>query len=608
MTALLSPAHARKVWAKRTAHLLILAACLLPVLSFAWLGQYVRPGRDDFTHIGTYSDKAFWDAFLQAQTESSIGYSFLTVKILLDPLGYSVVQIFPALLMAALFFSITALLYRGLDAVRLVANRGLVALALGGMLLGASCAAIASPSALYAFQAAIKYSLPIVPVLLFALLLLHSACQPRVRGRRLWLRVLLGWTLCFVATGFSETFDIVLLLSSGLLLCLAPLAGGKWRRRCVPVLASGGFAIVTGILLLLSAPRLSDRAASRLLRPHIAERSTDEILAQILQAWLDHIGDPAAISSLALMLAAGLLVGMNLPKAHPSAREQARRETRLPLLLALVNQLLLIPLIWQHQSDQPIIFGRYSAGYFYVIAINLLLILGACLLLWQHRRAASSEATTAKATAYAGLAVVLLCFAPTQLRDMHWRAYLYLWLSAHSLLILLGWHVSRWLRADHVRLFAIGLGCLYVLILAGTAVVALPTNLFSGNDIPRTYTFVAHLFAWLGLAWGVELGWAFRSMSDSQKWLAAGALLLAVGLTAPIVADNVAMLPRWRTYAAEYDERFATIIELRAKGQRDIAIAPFSYDLTSYLGRAPLHDDVSLLLRYDIDSITLLET
>ena len=598
----------RQISAKRTAQSLFLALCLLPFLSFAWLGQYARPVRDEFIRTGTYAGKPFFEALQQGRIhDSSVGYSYLTVRILLDPLGYSVSQFYPALLLTVQFFCFSALLYQALSALGLWDNKRLVAASVGGLLLSAVCGSLPSIQALYYYEVALKYGLSIALVCLYLLLLLHVARQPNAKGRRFWICPLLAWVLCFVAAGFAETFDIVLLLGLALLFALALAAGGKWRRRCLPILASGASATVAGILLILTAPGLQSRVSSRLLRPHLAERSTEEILSQAAQAWLDHIGDPAALASIALMLAVGMLVGMSLPNAHLGARERAGRATRLPLLLALVSQLLLMPLIWQHQSDQPIIFGRYSAGYFYVIAFNMLLILGTVGLLWQHRRAAKSEATTAKATAFAGLAVVFLCIVPTQLRDMHWRAYLYLWLSAHSLLILLGWHVSRWLRADHVRLFAIGFGCQYVLILVGTAAVAVVTNLMSGNDIPRTYTFLAHLFAWLGLVWGVALGWAFRSMTDSRKWLVAGALLVAIGLTVSIVGENVEMLPRWRTHAIEFDERLAAIIEGHENGHRNYVFAPFSFDFASHLGVASMHGDAFLLLRYDIDSITLAE-
>lgn len=604
-TPLLSP-PARRIWAKRTGSLLILALCLLPALSFACLGQYARPARDDFRFIGTYADKPFWEAMQQGLTHDfSVGYSFLTVKILLEPLGLTVVQIFPALTLTILFSAIAALLFQVLDAFGMVANKKLAALALAGLLL---CAVFGNPLAfrgLYYYEAAIKYSLPIVPVVLFMLLLLHVARQPCIRGKRLRFYALLGWLLCFVAVGFSETFDIVIVLALGLLLVLTLLAGREWRR-CLLVLASGCSAAVVGLLLLLSAPGLQDRIIRRLARPNIADRSLEEILAQAMQSWLDYIGDPAALASIALMVAVGILVGLKLPSEKPNARPG--RTPRLPLLLVLVSQLLLLPVAWHHQSDQPILFGRFSAAYTYVIAMNALLILGAALLLYLQRRAASEQRVVAKAVATAGLVGILLCFAPTQLRDLHWRAYLYLFLSTHNLLILLGWHVARWLRSGHAQHFTIGLGCLYFLILAGAVVVALTVSMFSRNDIDRTYTFLAHLFAWLGLGWGLALGWTFRSMVGSRKLLAAGALLVAVMLTSSIVIENMTMLPRWRQYAIEFDDRLATIIQSRANGQRDLVFAPYSFDLTRHLRIGPMHEDAYFMQRYDIDSITLAET
>lgn len=590
---------------RRLATALLISLALLPVLSFALLGFFARPMRDDFLRIGTYTGLPFREAFQLGLNAFSAGYSFLTVKILLDPLGYTVVQLFPALLLTALLLCKTALLSQGLSAIGLVANRRMTALALGALLLCAVCAGLPSGQSLYYYEAAVKYSLPIALVVLFALLLLHVARQPRAqRTSAAW--ALSGGLLCFVATGFSETFAIFMLLALTMLATLALLAGGKWRRW-LPILASGGCATIAGILVILSAVGLQTRVERRMLRPSIADRSVDEVLAQALGAWFEHIVDPATFASFALMLATGILVGMALPNANVNAMARPGRATRLPQFIVLTSQLLLLPLIWQHQSDQPTFFGRYSAGYFFVIAINAVLILGFAMLLYRSRGGERSRTATTTATC-AWLACILLCFAPTQLRDIHWRGYMYLWLSAHILLIMLGWHVSRWLCADHARRFAIGLGSLYILILAGTMAVALATNMLSGKDIARTYTFLAHLFAWLGLVWGLYLGWSLQPAHSLRKMLSASALLVAVWLSATALANNVAMLPHWRQYAAEFDERLSTIIELRATGQREFVFAPFSFDLMNYLGFPSLHEDGYLHIRYNIDRITVTES
>lgn len=603
------PPPARHIWAKRTAYALLLALCLLPVLSFAWLGQYARTTRDEFRFTPIYADMTAWEGFVWGLNHDyTSAYARVAVRALLAPLGYSAPEVFPAMILVAQFVSISWLLYHALNALGLVSNRRLTAVAVGGLLLSAVCARLPTPQVLYSYEHALKYSLAIVPAVLYMLLLLYVARQPTVQDRRQWLWALLGWALCFVAAGYSETFFLVMLLGLGLLFCMALAAGGEWRRRTLPILASGISATVAGVALIMASQGFQDRAAGRWLRPSVSVRSADEILAQILEAWLDRISDPAWLAGIALMLAVGMLVGMNLPKTNRNRREQSQEPSRLPLFLALASQLLLVALIWPHQSDLPVIFGRFSASYFYVIAINSLLILGAALLLWQQWRGAIGPLTAAKAAAYAGLAGILLCFAPTQLRDIHWRAYWYLWLSAHSLLILTGWHLSRWLRPNHARAFAVGLGGLYVVILAGPAVVAAPTNIWSVGDIARPYTFLAHLVAWFGLAWGVALGWAFHSMMISRKWLAAGALLVVVGLSAPVVVDNWRMLPLWQQHAAEFDERLAIILDGQAKGQRHYVFAPFSFDWAEYLGVVSMHNDEFLLEDYGIDSITLAET
>ncbi|MCY4147616.1 MAG: hypothetical protein OXF90_14285 [Chloroflexi bacterium] len=357
---------------------------------------------------------------------------------------------------------------------------------------------------------------------------------------------------------------------------------------------------------MLSAPGLNERAESITRHPVVAGRSVQHTLSLAGTAWLDHISDPTALASFTLMLAAGLLVALVFARPAKTQTTSLGRIARKPLLFILAIQLPLLPLLWSHHSDYPSILGRFSMGYFVVIAINAALLIGVALLLWQRRRIESILIRHAHIVPCAALAIILLLFTLTQIRIIHWRANTYLWASIHSLLVVLAWQLSLTCRSSTVaRRFAVGIGSLYVIAWLGTAVVAFAVYFYSKEDILRTYTYLAHLNAWSGLIWGAFLGYLLNAVSGRHKWLKVGSLAAALWLGYTIVAGNLALLPKFQQYAREFDARHAHISELRQAGQRQFVFAPLSFDLPRYMSVAPFDTHHCPLFYYDIDEIDI---
>ena len=581
----------------------LLALCLAPMLLFAWLGWHTRPYTDDFCHITDFGQRDLWELILQQRNADNNGsYSTLVMAVALGPSGLAIVQIFPALLIALQFIATCALCNRSLRMLGISRHRLPIALGLAALLVGAVCASVLTRQAYYWFTASMKYSLPLALLPLFLLLTLHVAgAQARTLRLRLWM--LVGGVLCFFIAGFAETFTIPMLLGLTMLIAAAWRAGGNWRKRGLPMLGAGWLGSVASTLVMVTAPSIAVRAASSADRPGIAQRSLLDYLRQVADAWFSHLSDPEALAAFTLMLAVGILVGLWLPAIAARFDARAARREHLALLPALLCQVLLIPLIWTHQSDNAIFLGRFSLGYATVIAINGALIAGFAMLIFRWRRNGRQSACLLPC---ALLGMMLLCSTLTVGRDMHWRAYTYLWLTFHSLTLVLCWTMMARMDRQQARAYSAALGGLLLLALLGTALVAFVTILAKPQDAWRVYTFLAHANAWLGMGCGICVGQACRGMFGRDKWLKVAALLVALWLGGAIAVENLQLLPHYQAYARQYDEWHEMIVEGQREGQRQFTFTLPAYDLPHELRVWRSLQHRCRLSFYDIDPPTLL--
>lgn len=581
----------------------LLALCLVPMLLFAWMGWHTRPYTDDFCHITDFAQQDLWQLILsQRNADNNGSYSTLITAVALGPFGLAIVQIFPALLIALQFIATSALCNRSLRVLGVGRHRMAIAVGLAALLVGAVCASVLTQQVYYWFTASMKYSLPLALLPLFLLLTLHVAgAQTQTHRLRLWM--LVGGVLCFFIAGFAETFTIPMLLGLTMLIAAAWRAGGQWRKRGLPMLGAGWLGTVASTLVMVSAPAIAVRAISSADRPSIADRSLLEYLRQVADAWFSHLSDPEALAAFTLMLAVGILIGLWLPAIATRFDARAARREHLALLPLLLCQLLLIPLIWTHQSDNAVFLGRFSLGYASVIAINGALIAGSATWLYRWRR---NGRMSAQLLPCALLGMMLLCSALTIGRDMHWRAYTYLWLTFHSLTLVLCLTLLARMSRKRARIFSAALVGLLLLALLGTALVAFATILAKPHDAWRVYTFLAHANAWLGLGCGICVGQACRGMFGRDKWLKVAALLVALWLGGAIAVENLQLLPHYQAYARQYDEWHETIVEGRRDGQRDFTFTLPAYDLPHELRVWRSLQHRCRLSFYDIDTPTLL--
>lgn len=130
-----------------------------------------------------------------------------------------------------------------------------------------------------------------------------------------------------------------------------------------------------------------------------------------------------------------------------------------------------------------------------------------------------------------------------------------------------------------------------------------------GYIFSRTLAFATLLQLLSGWVWGVYVGCLIKRAhrgGAGMAWLWSARLLAALivlGIIASILVSQLRLVPRFSTYAREWDARHACIIDLRDSGQRDILIAPYSYDLSAYVSSRGLPMAQRSAYFYRVDSL-----
>ena len=571
----------------------ILAASLTPLLLFAYLGMHSRPLSDDHCHIYSAKQLDFLEYLIYWRGRIDGSYSDYMVRSLLSPLDTEVTKLFPSILIGVWILSTSALLAKGLKLLCVQRYRRVIALILSMQLVTAICSGLYSEMALYWYAASVKYSAPMVSLTLFLLLLLHAARGPLGR-RKKQLITLAGGLLCFISAGFAETLSIALFVSLSVLLsALWARSRSVYFQRWFPILVASLFAVIASMLVMITAPGVADRMSKMPnWNPKLVSLTNEDRLIQTWNTMLDRIADPAVFAGFGLLLAAGVILGLHMARPNRDKSCAQPQGARGILFFGLAVQIVLLPLLWSHTSDETIWFGKYSTEYFAVIVCNSILI-GSLLLLLRKQKLYDAIFTDL-CCVLPCIALLLICAIVSltkQYRGIQWQAYVYLWLSCQSMLfviaVLLSWHLPRPYR----RVFYGSLSSLFVITCLSIAAVALTGQVVSGRGIKRTFTFANHLIVWQGLAWGLFLGSSIKACCAQTRgrglWLLRSSALLTMALLLfGIIGDQLALLPKFHQFARDYDQRHLSILSQRESGERRIKTAPLAFDLSRYLNTA----------------------
>ena len=602
---------------KRSSILSWLAAALAlaPAALLVYLGQFSRMMSDDYCQIALGREMGAWGYMMHKLNTWSGGYANWFFKGAIAPLDTLIPQIMPALIAALWLVGLSWLVFQRLAHLQTDKPRRAVSAAIAALVIAASVNAFYSPQSFYWYAASTHYTLPLALLTVYMALAFWLTKRTRLP---IW-GLAAGGLLCFISAGASEIFIVFQLTFLALcLLAIFAFLRDSVRRSHALVFGVGWLATLIGLAIQLSAPGIFRRAAVDAEQLGQPIRSIPTLAAETLRLTFETIGHPPAFAGFVMLMAVGLLVMLasNKPQAAPKAAKPVRLALP-PLWLGLIFQLLYLPLLWGHASDQPQFFGRFSGGYMIVVGLHFVFIIGFPLLLWQRGRIQTQLQRRERGLSFfvsALLMTALLLFAFTQFRSIHYRAATYLFTSSLMFLIILFWQLSSLSAASATRRFSLLAVFAYAAAVICMAAIICAALFGRGFVDGRVLAPGAGLLALSGLFWGVCLGYLIKNIPPSQasqSWIrllkSAGlALVLVIGIG--IARGQAARLPVLQRYAQEWDARHQQIIAMRGGGQKTIEAAPLTWDLADDIRITTLADDPAnrcARLYYDVDAIVV---
>lgn len=577
---------------RRPIQWLLAVVCLAPALLFIYIGAFSRLTADDFCIIAMGLELDPWRVMLEYYNNWSGSYFSLFLRGALAPLDTASPSITPALLILFWLAGLYALMIRLLAGANIKRVR-VLSLTLAAGSGTAAINAFYTPQSLFWFSANLQYTLPLVMLTWYFALALWAV--QRARGEALWIPAIAGGAvICFLSAGTAEmTAAFQSLFFTLLMLAVFIFLRGSLRRQAVIVIGAGWLATLLGLLIHLMSPGVAIRSA---IYGHRSNPVRD--LPTLVSRTGYHVSrlmsDSEALAGFMLLLALGILAAFALRSRFPRAK--ARRAVQLerkPLFAGLAIQVICIPLLWHHTSDNPVFLGRFSPSFMTVAALNLGFLSTCLLLIWQRRRINDWLMEKREAWAFASaimLLVVMLLFSMTQFRSIHWRALAFLALNCHALLGILVWQLSSFLPIRFRQRWAAVVISAYLLTLITTAAIALVGVSRLGAPVLRTVTFASYFLTSLGAIWGVSLGLALQAAAAAHQvregwltWLKSGALAAAIFICAGMTLGHARLLPDLQVYAAGWDARHQYILEQREAGEREITVAPLAFSLPKYV-------------------------
>lgn len=455
---------------------------------------------------------------------------------------------------------------------------------------------------------------------MYLALLADNRLRSASGGQIAW-RATVGALMCFLSAGFSELFVALqaALLTLGLLFAPA-FIGGMQRRNVMLLLASAWLATIASAIVQSNSPGVAIRMQAESMSYAMTFREYLEWAARALDFSIQVVGYPRAFAGFALLFCVGF--GAALHYSRPRALEPSGNLCRLSRALhwlGLFSQLLILPLLWTHQSDDPLVLGRFNPAAAVVVTANALLILYFAIVIWGWRRisaAMARDTNLAWLHLCAFIAAALLLFGLTQLYDIHWQGNTYLYFSTLLLFLLLAGQLAASLRDTRRRFSLVAvLSTLVAWLLIGATIFIAFVSV--GYMQMRLLALASAAMVFSGLVWVACVGCSIKqwlNVCDASQqriaWLAICSVIVALMIGINIVSSQARRIPGFAGYAREWDERHQAIIAQRDRGERDIIVQPLRFNMPRFLGHT---QDREVLFRYalayyGVDSITALES
>ena len=582
------------------ARLALVLFSLAPALLFVYIGQFMRMMRDTYGVIER--SRSVSPFFLVMEFRSSWRGSFGDVFLfgVLGPFDSEIVRIMPAVIIALWMLGFVWLLLLLNAAAPRESARFTTAIALASLIVAATVNGFYSLEALYWYEAAVRYALPLALAVLSIALLLALTQRFRTWRHKRATAVIAG-LVAFAVASFSEmhlVFQLTALPFLGLVALL--LVDVSHRRQALFLITVGWLATIANGLAQVTAPGIGDRVewyvGGGVTTP---VRSLSELIPLTIELTFQYVTDQRVFAGFGLLFAAGLLASLTVSRTE--SRSSLKRTISLPALpvwVGLIVQILFVPVLWTHSSDSPSILGRFSYAFFVVICLNAAAIL-AFLLLLLRRSWISAELRPnsgfARALMIACWIAALAFFALTQIRSVHFKAAGHLVLSAISVLGLLSFILAAHCSCRDARrggaLIAI---CFAAAVVSAIVLLAL-ANYSIGYVRDRVMAPISFLLVVSGLVWGSCMGSWLRQFLDANglasAWLVRYKLasaLVVVALGLGIFLGRAQWLPDLEVYAREWDARHQYLLAKRDEGASYVEVAPLAYDMSQYFWEADI--------------------
>ena len=593
-----------------------LIACL-PLLLVAYLGSFIRLINDDYYHLAIGRDLGPWESMLHWHNSHNGSYTHYFLHGIVTPLDTLVPAFMPAVIIVLWLTGIVWLNLQILSYLNVCRNRLPISIALAGLVLMATIHGFYTLESIFWYSASTRYTLPV------AILTLYFAAN-FAAANRFSNPVLIGITaatgggLCFVNAGLSEMYLVVQLLTLFLVVLLVPLLSPRNIMKKLLVLFLAGFlATLASAIVYSIAPGVSARMENALVSSWANPvRLPPELLRQTLISTFQYVGHQKAFAGFMLLFGAGLFVSLSLFKSpSQSATSITGRISGPAHLLVLLGQLCLFPFLWSHSSDNPLVFGRFSYVFTTVIFLNISHIIVYCLMLWKRQLIGRLlRATNSGLMTYCMMTIfaMIVLFGLTQIRAIHHKAATYLFLSSLLLLASLCWQLSTILSDERVLRFGLCAAASSALAVISIVPMAAISNYVFGIVFSRILAHAAFLQVVSGLIWGVYLGFLIQRVGTmraaNRVWITrfkTMGLLLVLSVSIGISVGQARLIPEFSTYTTEWNNRHELLIRLSEMGRREVAILPFTFDMSAFITTYYLRNEGMNYATsyYDLDSI-----
>ena len=575
--------------AHRVVALLGMFLALLPLTLFIYLGSHSRLKADDFCHLTAGLEYGPWDNVLFWRDSLNGSYSWYFLHGLAAPLDELAPSAFVVIIIAALLIGLVWLMDAGRRLAGLQSPTRAQVIVLGATLAALSINALLNPLPIYWFSASARHTLPIA-VLLIAL---AAGCEliPRIQSLR-WLAAAcaLFTLLAFANAGIAETFVV---LQLALLMSLLPIAyimpGKNARRNGLAFIIAGCLATGASLLVMMTAPGFARRLDMIEGRYKLPPRS----LAELLPEYLEHIQfflmdtkmSAAFVGMLALCLF--LILAVQRPGKTPPIPKPFHLAAP-PLLFGALAQLLLLPLLWSQQSDNPNLFAR--PAFTVIIGIQMLLPLCLAAIILARRRINAILLNKREYWALIPaltLAVVFLLFSLIQYPGIDWRAALIFTYSIHLLLLVLLWQLHSHLKTTGKARFFIALALIFLVICASVLALVVVNETLLGKRKLYTLPFVPFGFSLAGFISGIALAFGINQANASSpairplRAIQIGSAIIVIAIWFSMMQENAQSIPRFENFARTWDERHQIILARRDEGER-LETTPLQSEMEKY--------------------------